>query len=92
MDCGGGSHQGPERHLSIIADVATSPCARIPLAAPACSHFTTLKWRGQIWLVRFDVPVFLVGLSIFPHCHTEKPAKKELGLVQITRHRENDCQ
>ena len=89
MGRSGGRDQRPKRHLPIIADVAVAPCARLPVAITACGGFASFNGWGQIWLACLDVPVFLVGLSVFPHYHTEKPAKKELGLVQITRPREN---
>ena len=90
MGRGGGRHQRPKRHLPIIAYAATAPCARLPVAVTARAGFASFSWWGQIWLDRLDVPVLLAGLSFFSHYHTEKPAKKELGLVQITRPREND--
>ena len=89
MGRGRGCHQRPKRHLPIIGYVATDPGARLPVAVTACAGFASFNGWGQIWLGRLDVPVLLVGLSLFSHYHPEKPAKKELGLVQITRPREN---
>jgi len=62
------------------------------MADDSCADIAAFSRRCQIRLVRVDVPVFLAGLSVLSDYHPEKPAKKELGLVQFTRPRENDRQ